>query len=132
MKGGQSIKVLLDLAFSNNKNIASKAGKVLKTQVFLYESDTKKLRNAFEEGNKIAKEIIESYSKAEFFTKLPEIDEEREHPAFISGNKTFLFGLINFAVSAMKCTPAITIISAVVFDASIARAKESAEKSAIP
>ena len=56
------------------------------------------------------------------FTSFPVIDEEREHPAFISGNKTFLFGLIN-SVSAMKCTPAITIISAVVFDASIARAK---------
>ena len=43
-----------------------------------------------------------------------------------------LFGLINFAVSAIKCTPAITIISAEVFEASTARAKESAEKSAIP
>ena len=29
-------------------------------------------------------------------------DEEREQPAFISGSKTFLLGLINFAVSAIK------------------------------
>ena len=46
--------------------------------------------------------------------------------------QNLLFGLINFAVSAMKCTPAIIIISAEVFDASTARARESAEKSAIP
>ena len=35
-------------------------------------------------------------------TSFPVIDDDREHPAFISGNKTFLFGLINFAVSAIK------------------------------
>ena len=28
--------------------------------------------------------------------------EDNEQPAFISGNKTFLLGLINFAVSAIK------------------------------
>ena len=76
MKGGQSIKVLLDLAFSDNKNIASKAGKVLKTQVFLYEADTDRLSKAFSDGNIIAKEILESYAKAEFFTNLPKLDEE--------------------------------------------------------
>ncbi|GIR49317.1 MAG: hypothetical protein CM15mP58_14140 [Burkholderiaceae bacterium] len=27
-------------------------------------------------GNKIARDILESYSNAEFFTKLPDIDEE--------------------------------------------------------
>ena len=63
MKGGQSIKVLLDLAFSDNKNIASKAGKVLKTQVFLYEADTDRLSKAFSDGNIIAKEILESLLK---------------------------------------------------------------------
>ena len=57
---------------------------------------------------------------------------DNEQPAFKSGSKTFLLGLINFAVSAIKCTPAITIISAEVFEASTARARESAEKSAIP
>ena len=35
-------------------------------------------------------------------TSLPVIEEDNEQPAFMSGNKTFLFGLINFAVSAMK------------------------------
>ena len=72
------------------------------------------------------------YFSYKSLTSLPVIEEDNEQPAFMSGNKTFLFGLINFAVSAMKWTPAITIISAEVFDASTARAKESAEKSAIP
>ena len=85
MKGGQSIKVLLDLAFSDNKNIASKAGKVLKTQVFLYEADTDRLSKAFSEGNIIAKEILESYAKAEFFTNLPKLDEEIKIITYVAG-----------------------------------------------
>ena len=67
-----------------------------------------------------------------FLTSSPVIEEDKEQPARISGNKTFLFGLINFAVSAMKCTPHITIMSAFVFAASTASANESAEKSEIP
>ena len=85
MKGGQSIKVLLDLAFSDNKNIASKAGKVLKTQVFLYEADTDRLSKAFSDGNIIAKEILESYAKAEFFTNLPKLDEEIKIITYVAG-----------------------------------------------
>ena len=85
MKGGQSIKVLLDLAFSDNKNIASKAGKVLKTQVFLYEADTHRLSKAFSDGNIFAKEILESYAKAEFFTNLPKLDEEIKIITYVAG-----------------------------------------------
>lgn len=85
MKGGQSIKVLLDLAFSDNNNIASKAGKVLKTQVFLYEADTDRLSKAFSDGNIIAKEILESYAKAEFFTNLPKLDEEIKIITYVAG-----------------------------------------------
>ena len=40
MKGGTSIKVLLDLALGNDSAIAKEAAEVLKTQVFLYEADT--------------------------------------------------------------------------------------------
>ena len=85
MKGGQSIKVLLDLAFSDNKNIASKAGEILKTQVFLYEADTDRLSKAFSDGNIIAKEILESYAKAEFFTNLPKLDEEIKIITYVAG-----------------------------------------------
>ena len=58
---------------------------VLKTQVYLYEADTDRLEEAFKNGNEIAKEILESYAKAEFFTKLPEIAEEIKVVTFIAG-----------------------------------------------
>ncbi|ADV49729.1 bifunctional aconitate hydratase 2/2-methylisocitrate dehydratase [Cellulophaga sp. E16_2] len=85
MKGGPSIEVLLDLALGNDVAIAKEAAVVLKTQVFLYEADMDRLESAFKSGNEIAKEIIESYAKAEFFTKLPEIDEEIEIVTFVAG-----------------------------------------------
>ena len=85
MKGGPSIKVLLDLALGDDATIASEAAKVLKTQVFLYEADTERLEEAFKNGSEIAKEIIESYTKAEFFTKLPEVAEEIKIITYIAG-----------------------------------------------
>ncbi|EJL64489.1 bifunctional aconitate hydratase 2/2-methylisocitrate dehydratase [Flavobacterium sp. CF136] len=85
MKGGPSIEVLLDLALGNDAAIAKEAAKVLKTQVYLYDADTDRLKEAFESGNAIAREIIESYAQAEFFTKLPEIAEEIKVVTFIAG-----------------------------------------------
>ena len=66
MKGGPSVEVLLDLAFHEDVMIAQQAA-VLKTQVFLYEADTKGLQRILS-GNKIAQDILESYSKAEFYS----------------------------------------------------------------
>mgnify|MGYP003669402377 FL=1 len=85
MKGGPSIKVLLDVALGDNKELALQAAKVLKTQVFLYEADTDRLEEALKNGSEIAKDIIESYAQAEFFTKLPEIEEEIEVVTYIAG-----------------------------------------------
>ncbi|MEM9001742.1 MAG: bifunctional aconitate hydratase 2/2-methylisocitrate dehydratase [Bacteroidota bacterium] len=85
MKGGPSIDVLLDLALGDDDAIAKEAANVLKTQVFLYEADMERLEAAFNKGNKIAKEIIESYAQAEFFTKLPELEEEIKVVTFIAG-----------------------------------------------
>ncbi|MBM77838.1 MAG: bifunctional aconitate hydratase 2/2-methylisocitrate dehydratase [Crocinitomicaceae bacterium] len=85
MKGGPSIEFLLDLALGKNEFIANKAADVLKTQVFLYEADTDRLEVAFNEGNEIAKAIIQSYSKAEFFTDLPEVEQEIDVVAFVAG-----------------------------------------------
>jgi aconitate hydratase 2/2-methylisocitrate dehydratase len=76
MKGGPSVEVLLDLALSDNTSVAVPAADVLKTQVFLYEADMERLEVAFKAGNAIAQDILQSYAAAEFFTKLPEIDEE--------------------------------------------------------
>ncbi|MET3538004.1 bifunctional aconitate hydratase 2/2-methylisocitrate dehydratase [Chryseobacterium limigenitum] len=85
MKGGPSIEVLLDLALGNDISIAKEAANVLKTQVYLYDADTNRLKEAFNSGNEIAKELIESYAKAEFFTKLPEVAEEVKVVTFIAG-----------------------------------------------
>ncbi|XMO88475.1 bifunctional aconitate hydratase 2/2-methylisocitrate dehydratase [Algibacter sp. AS12] len=85
MKGGPSIEVLLALALGDDANVAAQAAKVLKTQVFLYEADMELLENAFKGGNPIAKELLESYSQAEFFTKLPEVEEEIEVVTYIAG-----------------------------------------------
>ena len=85
MKGGPSVEVLLDLALGDDKAIAVEAAKVLKTQVFLYEADTERLEQAFKNGNAIAKEILESYAQAEFFTKLPDVQEKIEIVTFVAG-----------------------------------------------
>ena len=66
MKGGPSVDVLLDLALGNNETIARKASEVLKTQVFLYEADLDRLRQSYNAGNTIAKDVLESYAEAEF------------------------------------------------------------------
>ncbi len=85
MKGGPSIAVLLDVALGDDHAIAKKAAEVLKTQVFLYEADTDRLEKAFRNGNPIAKDMLESYAKAEFYTKLPDIPEEIELVTFVAG-----------------------------------------------
>ena len=48
MKGGPSIEVLLDLALGNDEATAKQAAEVLKTQVFLYDADTARLKEAYE------------------------------------------------------------------------------------
>ena len=85
MKGGTSIEVLLDLALGNDVAIAKQAADVLKTQVYLYDADTARLKEAYANGNATAAAILESYAKAEFFTKLPEIAEEIKVVTFIAG-----------------------------------------------
>tara|TARA_B110000046_G_C13016587_1_gene409067 strand:- start:416 stop:3190 length:2775 start_codon:yes stop_codon:yes gene_type:complete len=85
MKGGPSIKILLDLALGDKVDISKEATKVLKTQVFLYDADTERLKVAYKNGSDIAKEILKSYAKAEFFTKLPEVEEEIKIVTYIAG-----------------------------------------------
>jgi aconitate hydratase 2/2-methylisocitrate dehydratase len=85
MKGGPSIKILLDIALGDNINISKEATKVLKTQVFLYDADTERLKIAYNNGSDVAKEILKSYAKAEFFTKLPEVEEEIKIVTYIAG-----------------------------------------------
>lgn len=84
MKGGPSVEVLIDVALGSDEAKAKSAAEVLKTQVFLYDADTDRLKKAYEDGNAIAKDILESYANAEFFTKLPEMDEEIQVVTYIA------------------------------------------------
>jgi len=85
MKGGTSMDVLLDLALGDDASIAAEAAAVLKTQVYLYDADMARLGDAFKSGNTIAKDILESYAAAEFFTKLPDVEEEIKVVTYIAG-----------------------------------------------
>jgi len=85
MKGGPSVEVLLDLALSDDQSITKDAAEILKTQVFLYEADTNRLKKAYQDGNLIALEILKSYSKAEFYTNLPDINEEIKVVTYVAG-----------------------------------------------
>jgi aconitate hydratase 2/2-methylisocitrate dehydratase len=85
MKGGPSVKVLLDLALGDDQDIAGQAADVLKTQVFLYEADTDRLKAAYDAGNAVAAGILKSYAAAEFFTKLPDIEEEIKVVTYVAG-----------------------------------------------
>ncbi len=85
MKGGPSVEVLLDLALGEDADIASEAGDVLKTQVFLYEADIERLEAGHKSGNVVATSIIKSYAQAEFFTKLPDVEETIDVVTYIAG-----------------------------------------------
>ncbi len=85
MKGGPSVAVLLDLALGEDAGIAQKAADVLKTQVFLYDADTERLKVAHESGNAVATEILKSYAAAEFFTKLPDVAETIDIVTYVAG-----------------------------------------------
>jgi aconitate hydratase 2/2-methylisocitrate dehydratase len=85
MKGGPSVEVLLDLALGDDLATAEQAASVLKTQVFLYDADTDRLKAAYDAGNAVARDILESYAAAEFFTKLPDVEEEVKVVTYIAG-----------------------------------------------
>jgi aconitate hydratase 2/2-methylisocitrate dehydratase len=85
MKGGPSVDVLLDLALGNDAAFSSQAADVLQTQFFLYDADMDRLKSALDAGNLVARDILESYAKAEFFTKLPDIEEEIKVVTFVAG-----------------------------------------------
>ena len=83
MKGGPSIEVLLDVALSDGAHAAA-AAEVLKTQVFLYDADTSRLKAAHEAGNALATDVLQSYAKAEFFTKLPDVQEKVKVVSYVA------------------------------------------------
>ncbi|GIR54678.1 MAG: hypothetical protein CM15mP62_21490 [Rhodospirillaceae bacterium] len=84
MKGGPSVDVLLDLALGNDETIARKASEVLKTQVFLYEADLDRLRQSYNAGNTTRERCSRELRKAEFFTNLPDIDDEIQIVTYVA------------------------------------------------
>ncbi|MEL7461555.1 MAG: bifunctional aconitate hydratase 2/2-methylisocitrate dehydratase [Pseudomonadota bacterium] len=84
MKGGPSVEVLLDIALGADAGLATQAADVLKTQVFLYEADTDRIAAAHKAGNPVATDLLESYAAAEFFTKLPDVEEEVQVVSYIA------------------------------------------------
>ena len=85
MKGGPSVKVLIDLVLHDDQVIVEEAAEFLKKQVFLYETDTERLFEAYKEGNEVVTNILKSYAEAEFFTQLPEVPEEIEVVTYVAG-----------------------------------------------
>ncbi|HCV87102.1 MAG TPA: bifunctional aconitate hydratase 2/2-methylisocitrate dehydratase, partial [Deltaproteobacteria bacterium] len=85
MKGGPSVEALIDLALAEDESIAQKASRILKTQVFLYEADMARLSAAYESKNPIVEDLLASYAEAEFFTNLPEVEEEIKVVTFVAG-----------------------------------------------
>ena len=77
MKGGPSVAVLLELALGDRVSIARQAAKVLKTQVFVYETDTDRLKATYDAGSEIAKDILNSSAFTKYLS-LPDIDNEIE------------------------------------------------------
>ena len=84
MRGGPSIVVLLDLALGDDGANAKAAADVLKTQTFLYDADMSRLKEAHEAGNALATDILQSYAKGEFFTKLPDMEEKIKVVSYIA------------------------------------------------
>ncbi len=85
MKGGPSVKVLIDLVLHDDQVIVEEAAEYLKKQVFLYETDTRRLLGAYKEGNEVVTSILKSYAEAEFFTQLPEVPEVIEVVTYVAG-----------------------------------------------
>ncbi len=85
MKGGASVEILIDLSLDKDAEIQKQAAAILKTQFFLYNEDMNRLKKAYHSGDNIAKEVLESYANAEFFTKLPDVDEEIKVVTYVAG-----------------------------------------------
>ncbi|CAA6822305.1 MAG: Aconitate hydratase 2 (EC [uncultured Sulfurovum sp.] len=75
MLGGFNVAPLVDALSSSNMTVAESAASQLKNTLLVYDSfnDVKAL---MDEGNPLAKEIIESWANAEWFYNKPEMEKE--------------------------------------------------------
>ena len=84
MEAEDNVMNVSDL-LGDDEDSARAAADVLRTQVFLYEADMARLAEAHQGGNTLVTEVLQSYANAEFFTELPNIDEEIEVVTFVAG-----------------------------------------------
>ncbi len=75
MLGGYNVGPLVDALKLDDKELAQAAADELKNTILVYDAfnDVKKL---MDEGNEYAKQVIESWANAEWFTNKPELPEE--------------------------------------------------------
>ena len=75
MLGGYNVGPLIDALKLDDEELAQAAANELKNTILVYDAfnDVKKL---MDEGNKFAKEVIESWANAEWFTNKPELAKE--------------------------------------------------------
>jgi aconitate hydratase 2/2-methylisocitrate dehydratase len=75
MLGGFNVAPLVEALKSDNKEVAQKAADELKNTLLMYDSfnDVKAL---MDEGNALAKEVVESWANAEWFFNKPELPKE--------------------------------------------------------
>ncbi len=75
MLGGYNVGPLIDALKLDDEELAQAAANELKNTILVYDAfnDVKKL---MDEGNKYAKEVIESWANAEWFTNKPELAKE--------------------------------------------------------
>ncbi len=75
MLGGFNVGPLVDALKSDNAEVAQAAADELKNTILVYDAfnDVKIL---MDEGNSFAKEVIESWANAEWFTNKPELEKE--------------------------------------------------------
>ncbi len=75
MLGGFNVQPLVEAIKSDDEAVAKSAAEQLKNTLLVYDSfnDVKKL---MDEGNELAKEIVESWANAEWFTNKPALEDE--------------------------------------------------------
>jgi len=75
MLGGYNVGPLVDALKLDDKELAQEAADELKNTILVYDAfnDVKTL---MDEGNEYAKQVVESWANAEWFTNKPELEEE--------------------------------------------------------
>jgi len=75
MLGGYNIGPLIDALRSQDVAIAQEAADQLKNTILVY-GDFETVKTLMDEGNEFAKQVIESWANAEWFTNKPELEKE--------------------------------------------------------